>query len=679
MFLPQKIESLPATSVLTIKRLKSLGIQTYWDLLNYFPSRHEDYSAISPIGKVQEGEKVTIKGRILTVKNNYVRKRLTIQHITVSDGTGTITVTWFNQPFLLRLFNPEAHISISGIIKKHVKLIIEPKEYEILKNADQDTVHTGKIIPIYPAKRGLSSRTIRDKIFSVSSVLKEKRGNDFEILPETIVKKHRLIDESLAYKNIHFPKSNVELEQAKKRLAFDELFIIQLSAKLVRLHWEKEKVGNLLSVKKYQKKIDEFVSSLSFTLTAGQKKVIKEILTDLGKKHPMNRFLQGDVGSGKTVVAAIGSLVSYLNGFQTLFMAPTEILAGQHYKTLLSLFKNTPVKIGLQTASKKFRKDADIVIGTHALLTKSVNFKKVGFVVIDEQHRFGVRQRAILKEKGSNPHLLSMTATPIPRTVALTLYGELDLSHLDEMPQGRVPIKTYLVPNQKRFDGYKWILEKVKKERAQVFVICPLIEESIVETLQSVRAATKEYEHLKKNVFPALRLGLIHGRMKSKEKDEAMNKFKEHQYDILVATSVVEVGIDIPGATIMLIEGAERYGLAQLHQLRGRVGRSDKQSYCLVFTDSNDPARLDRLSFFAKNINGQKLAEYDFKRRGPGNLYGVEQHGYDSLSVASFADYALINETKEAVTGFMKTYSLEKLPALKDRVDLFQVHLIAQD
>ncbi len=677
MFLEQPVEKLPGTSIVTIKKLKSLDLLTFDQLINYFPSRHEDFSIVSPIASLQDGEKVTISGTITAAKNDYVRRRLTIQRVSIADDTGSISATWYNQPFLIRMFMPQLNLNISGEVKFKGRLNILPKEYEVLKNPGQPTIHTSRIVPIYPEKRGLSSRTLREKIYYVLGQLDEKILP--ELLPVGFLKKHQLIDTATAYKNYHFPASSQLLKQSKRRLAFDELFIIQLSARLVREHWEREKVGNVLEVEKNRDRINEFIKKLPFTLTNGQKKVIKEIEEDLGKTHPMNRFLQGDVGSGKTVVAAVGAYISYLNGFQTLFMAPTEILAQQHFKTLSMLFANTSVEIGLQTSSSKDKKNADIIVGTQALITKSQSFKRAGFVVIDEQHRFGVRQRAILKEKGLNPHLLSMTATPIPRTVALTLYGELDFSVLDEMPKGRVPVKTFLVPNVKRADGYQWIQKKINEDKSQVFIICPLIEESEVETVKTAKAATKEYEHLKKNVFPKLKVGLIHGKLKSKEKDAAMDAFKKHEYDILVATSVVEVGIDVPNATIMLIEGAERYGLAQLHQLRGRVGRGSKQSYCFVFTESNTPQVLDRLSYFAQNNHGQKLAEYDLARRGPGDLYGIRQHGHDSLMVASFSDYLLIEETKKAVEEFRKSYSLKDYQSLKKRVDAFQVHQIAKD
>jgi ATP-dependent DNA helicase RecG len=395
-------------------------------------------------------------------------------------------------------------------------------------------------------------------------------------------------------------------------------------------------------------------------------------------------------GSGKTVVAALAAYLAYLNGFSTLYMAPTEILAQQHYATIAKIFEKTRVVVGLQTGSQKAIKKAkggsatvqsaklyDIIIGTHALLTESVQIDKIGLVIIDEQHRFGVKQRAMLKRKGFNPHLLTMTATPIPRTVALTLYGELDLSVIDEMPKGRLPIKTWAVPQVKRADAYEWIKKQMKAQKTQTFIICPLIEESEVETMKSVKAAKMEYEHLKQSVFKDWRVGLIHGKLKPIEKTDAMNKFKNKQYDVLVATSVVEVGIDVPNATIMIIEGADRYGLAQLHQLRGRVGRGDKQSYCILFSDSEQSN--NRLQFFAKTNSGMKLAEFDLKIRGSGDIYGLKQHGYANLKVATFADLDLINQTKRATQDFLTKSDLNDFPKIKDRVVRYGLKEIARD
>lgn len=375
----------------------------------------------------------------------------------------------------------------------------------------------------------------------------------------------------------------------------------------------------------------------------------------------MNRFLQGEVGSGKTVVAALACYLTYLNGFKSLFMAPTEILANQHYATLVKLFNKTSIKVGLVTGSTKKYFQADIIVGTHALITKKFELEKIGLVIVDEQHRFGVSQRAELKNKGLNPHLLTMTATPIPRTVALTLYGELDLSIIDEMPVVRLAVKTYLVPKEKRQSCYQWIKLQVTGYKLQVFIVCPLIEESEIETMKSVRAAKKEFENLKK-IFFEFKLGLLHGKLKSKEKNAVMTNFKNKNLDILVTTPVVEVGVDIPNATIMLIEGAERFGLAQLHQLRGRVGRSNKQSYCFLFSESKEAGVLGRLGMFTKTNDGNKLAEEDLRIRGPGDIYGVKQHGYLDLKIAMLSDYKMIEKTKKAVEYFTGHYSINNFP-----------------
>lgn len=682
MQLSDSLDLLPRTKSVTVQKFKLLDINTFEDLLTYIPSRYEDYSIISPIYKLQEGEKVTVKGRIVKAKNVYTRSHLKIQKVVLEDETGKIEITWFNQPYLIQMLKPGMLFSVAGEVKRFLNVLsLQPSEYEIIKSENQELIHTGRLVPIYSEKKGLSTKTIREKInYALQSL--ETKVDDMEWLPEDIKEFNNLINEIEAYKQIHFPKDKESAGKARQRLAFDELFTIQLSNALIRKEWKEEQVGTKLDIVTYKKEVDDFITNLPFELTTAQKKVIEDIFTDLGKKTPMNRFLQGDVGSGKTVVAAIATYVAYLNGLQTLYMAPTEILVQQHYATIANLLANTSVDIGVQTGSQKSVKKGsaktfDILIGTHALLNEWLQLDKVGLVIIDEQHRFGVKQRAMLKQKGFNPHLLTMTATPIPRTVALTLYGELDLSVIDEMPKGRIPIKTWVVPPSKRSNAYTWIQNKMKTEKTQTFIICPLIEESEVETLKSVKAAKVEYEYLKNEVFKSMKLGLLHGKLKPAEKIEIMSKFKAKEFDVLVATSVVEVGIDIPNATIMIIEGAERYGLAQLHQLRGRVGRGDKQSYCMLFSDT--PETSGRLQYFAKTLSGMQLAEFDLKSRGSGDIYGIRQHGYTDLKVASFADVELIQETKNAATYFMNHYTLKGFPKLKERVDKYGLREVARD
>jgi ATP-dependent DNA helicase RecG len=440
-----------------------------------------------------------------------------------------------------------------------------------------------------------------------------------------------------------------------------------------KLNWNKNLVSNPYSVEKFRDKIENFIIKLPFKLTNAQKRVIEEIFDDLAKSKPMNRLLEGDVGSGKTVVSAIAMYLSYLNGFQSVLMAPTEILAQQHYKTILQLLTPLKIKIGFATGNEKKKiDDFDVMVGTHAVLEKGISFEKLGLVVIDEQQRFGVEQRALIRGKGKNPHLLTMTATPIPRTIALTLYGDLDLSILDEMPVGRKQIKTWLVPPEKRNNAYSWIEKQIVDTKSQVFIVCPFIEES--ETMQTVKAASKEFENLKNNVFKNLKLGLLHGKMKAKEKEGVLEKFRTGKIDILVATPVVEVGIDIPNATIIVIEASERFGLAQLHQLRGRVGRGDKQSYCLLFTESLNPQTLERLKAMEKHNFGAELAELDLKLRGPGEIYGTMQHGRKMLKIASFSDFDLIQKVKreaEKIFPNLKNYP-ELLEKLK-RINLKQI------
>lgn len=691
MPLYESIDFLPKTSPITTRRLKSLGINTYWDLINFFPFRYEDYSIISPIAFVQEGERVTIQGKITQSQNIFTRSGLRIQKIVITDSTGSIESQWFNQSYLTKLLHPDLYVSISGEAKTMgKKMVLFPKDYELCNELTKSkTKHTGRIVPVYSEKNGLSTKTIREKIWGVLNDLETDEIAEF--LPKDIVFYNELLDEMTAYQNIHFPATMSYAERARKRISFDELFIMQFSSRLIKKEWENEIAGNLFHIDvPVKKRLEHFIKHLPFRLTKAQERAINEILTDLKRTRPMNRFLQGEVGSGKTVIAAIASYCSYLNGSQSLFMAPTEILAEQHFKTITGLFNskshiqnNKAPKIILITGSIKPSikevKNADIIIGTHALIQKSVSFSRVGLVVIDEQHRFGVTQRKELKNKGLHPHLLTMTATPIPRTVMLTLYGELDMSVLDEMPIGRLPIKTYFIPKRKRQDCYQWIKKQINDKHIQVYIICPLIEESEAETLQSIRAVKKEYHHLKDEIFKDHSIGLLHGKLPSKEKRQVMDDFNRKKYDILVATPVVEVGIDVPNATIMIIEGAERFGLAQLHQLRGRVGRGSQQSYCFAFSENEDASISKRLSYFSKTQDGNSLAQKDLELRGPGNLYGVEQHGYMELKVASLSDYGLIEKTRKAVDYFTKHCELKNFKELEKRVEKLKVEQISKD
>lgn len=640
-------------------RLEKLGIRNLGDFLFHIPFRYDDYSLVSKIGEVQAGETVTIKGTIEKIENQYTRKFKSLQRATIKDDSGSIDILWFNQPFLTRAMKKGDLISLSGKVDlDRNKLIMLSPDYEVIFN--NETIHTGRLVPVYPETKGISSKWLRRQVYKILEEKKEIR----EYLPENLMEENQLMNLNDALQKIHFPDSLEQAEKAKQRLAFEELFILQLSTLSRKKEWESVSPGYQFSTAKFNKNIENFLNKLPFELTNAQKRAVKEIFADLEAKKPMNRLLEGEVGSGKTVVSAIAMYLAFLNGFQSVLMAPTEILAQQHYKTITQLLGPFGVKIGLQTGSSKSKTlDTDILIGTHAVISEKVKFKNLAFVIIDEQQRFGVEQRAVIRSKGKNPHLLTMTATPIPRTVALTMYGDLNLSLLDEMPKGRKIVKTWLVPPVKRTGAYEWIEKEINQHKSQAFIICPFIEES--ESMITIKAAAKEFENLKK-IFPKLRLGLLHGKLKSKDKEAVLMDFKNKKIDVLVATPVVEVGIDIPNATIIMIEQAERFGLAQLHQLRGRVGRGDKQSYCLLFTDSKNDLTLARLKSMESIYIGAQLAELDLKLRGAGDLYGTIQHGRNMLKIADFSDISLIEKTKREANNIFN--ELSKYPILLEKI-----------
>lgn len=654
-------------------RLQKLDIYTIQDLLFHIPFRYDNFTLLSKINQLQVGETVTIQGTINEIKNQYIRGFRTIQKAKVQDDTGVVDIIWFNQPFLIKGIYLGSAISLSGKVDLSAgKRVLKSPEYEIIYK-DSPTVHTARLVPIYPETRGVSSKWLRRQIYKI---LQEQKQNLIEYLPYSIIERDNLIGFSEAIEQVHFPKTIDNAEKARQRLSFDELFLIQMANMKRKAEWEKKLISEPFSISNFKKNIEQFWEKLSFELTNAQKKAVKEIFADLASLRPMNRLLEGDVGSGKTVVSAIAMYLAKLNGFQSVLMAPTEILANQHYETISKLLTPFEVKISLVTGSRKDKiEDVDIIVGTHAVLSKKINFRKLGLVVIDEQQRFGVRQRAIIRSKGRNPHFLTMTATPIPRTVALTLYGDLDLSILDEMPKGRQMVKTWLVPPEKRQAAYEWIFTQLKTDNSQLFVICPFIEES--ESTVTVKAATKEYERLRRDIFSDFNLGLLHGRLKTKEKQAVLKKFSSGEIDILVATPLVEVGIDIPNATIIIIEAAERFGLAQLHQLRGRVGRSDKQAYCLLFTESKNEQTIKRIKGLESLHVGAELAELDLKLRGPGEIYGTMQHGQPFLKVASFSDVALIEKAKHEA---QKIFSqLSHYPLLQEKLKTYTIQPISPD
>ncbi len=698
-----KVFDLPGVGAFYSLKLKRLGIETVEDLIYHFPFRYDDFSIVEEIRDIVPGEKLSIQGVIWQIKNIRTRFGKFITTAQVADPSGVVDVIWFNQPYLTKSLKAGTPISLSGKVdtsSPRPKLL--SPAYEIIRPSlgsdpshslpDEQgrTLHTGRLVPIYPETEGVSSKWLRQKIAQILP-LYLKTQKDF--LPEDMVSRQKLINLDSALSKIHFPKKWEEVEVARSRLAFDELFLIQLASTLRKKDWQSAKTAPQIEAD--QVKIKQLISSLPFSLTTAQTRATKEILADLSRSTPQNRLLEGDVGSGKTVVAAVAAYSVVLNNFEVLFAAPTEILAFQHQKTLDSILSPLGIKIGIWTGSKKIA--GDITCGTHALLQTFKPKRQVGLIIVDEQHRFGVAQRAKLfadQTKKFTPHFLTMTATPIPRTLALTLYRDLDLSVLDEMPTGRQKISTHVVPNLKRKDAYKFI-EKHVEDGRQAFILTPFVEPS--ETMATVKSATVEFEKLKK-IFsgfsrhsglsridsgvaplprmtkkPEVKLGLLHGRLKSKEKEKIINDFKKNKIHVLVTTPVVEVGIDVPNAVVMMIESADRFGLAQLHQLRGRVGRGEHQSYCLLFSDSHSENSIRRLKSMEKVHVGFELAEIDLKMRGAGEIFGLKQSGFINLKIADLSDaITLAKAQREADAIIKKDPTLKTYPTLQEKISSVQ-------
>lgn len=660
MDLDSPITELPNVGPIFARKFQKLGINTIENLFYHAPAHYLDYSLVTTINKLRANEIVTIHAKIVSITNISSKRGIRMQIGSVEDETGKVMVVWFNQQFLTRTLYPGRLVSLSGKVGFfNKKLCLSSPDYELIESEDSQTVHTGHLIPIYPETAGLSSKWIRRILLNT---YKQLAPNMEEFLPQDLLTGTDLVSLKDAFEKLHFPKTLGDVEIAKKRLAFNEMLFLQLKSMKRKISWRKNKVTKNLTID--QTAIQQFINSLPFKLTDSQTKAVNEIVNDIAQTIPMNRLLEGDVGSGKTVVAAIGAFVSFTNGYQSIFMAPTQILAEQHFKTLKTIFDPFNIKVSLITSSvKNIEKGrTDIYVGTHSLIHSKIDLKQVSYVVIDEQHRFGVEQRTHLVQKSGIPHVLTMTATPIPRTIALTTYGDLELSVLTEVPIGRQKITTWNVGDAKRKGAYEWISSQITEHGSQAFIVCPLIEESDKETMDGVRAVTQEFEQLKKT-FNKLKLGLLHGRMKVAEKNKILDQFRNGSIDILVATPVVEVGIDIPNATIMVIEAAERFGLAQLHQLRGRVGRGDKKSYCLLFSNIKYSKRLNAME---KMHSGFELAELDLKLRGPGEIFGTQQSGFAELKIANWSDVKLIKKTKDIAEDVFKNPS--KYPILTSRL-----------
>jgi ATP-dependent DNA helicase RecG len=632
--------------------LERLGMQTLGDMLYYFPRRYEDYSQLKPIQSLMYNDVVTVLGSVQSVHTRPIRGgKATLMEVVISDGTGSLRLSFFNQPWLANRLKQGDAISVSGKIDQYLgRIVMNGPDWEPV---EVENLHTNRIVPIYSLTERITQKWLRNQM---NQVVTYWAPAVVDAMPEDIRSSAGLPPLGEALLQVHFPDSQEKLKAARERLGFDEIFYLQMGVLRQKRDW-KSVEGRRFPAS------DEWLgarsNSLPFTLTSAQQNALAEIRADLDSGKPMNRLVQGDVGSGKTVVAALGAGIVVNGGAQAAIMAPTSILAEQHHRNFISLLtgekgflreeevrllvgdtaesEKEAIRRGLMDGSVK------IVIGTHAVIEEPVKFRDLQFVVIDEQHRFGVEQRAELRSKGTNPHLLVMTATPIPRSLALTVFGDLDISVIEEMPAGRQPVTTHLLRPQERERAYTLIRAQIRNG-SQAFIVYPLIDES--EKL-AARAAVDDFETLSKEIFPDLRLGLLHGRMKPAEKDEVMLKFRDRQFDILVSTTVVEVGVDVPNSTVMLIEGADRFGLAQLHQLRGRVGRGSIQSTCLLIPTHEDAAENDRLQAMINTNSGFELADLDLKIRGPGEFLGTRQAGYAStLKMASITDVALIEKAR---------------------------------
>jgi ATP-dependent DNA helicase RecG len=652
MALEAPVTVLPGVGPRHALTLERLGISVLRDMLYYFPRRYDDYTQLKPINRLQYGEEVTVIGTIQSIYNRPIRSgKAQIVEAVVSDGSGALRVTWFNQPWQARRLRPGTHLSLSGKVEQYLgRAVMNSPEWEPL---EQQQLSTNRIVPVYPLTAQITQRWLRRTMNSVVTYA-APRVQDY--LPENVRKSAGLIPLSTALLQVHFPDSGEKLKAARHRLAFDEIFLLQFGVLRQKRAWQERSARRFETDEEW---LAGQVALLPYSLTGAQQHAIEDVRADLASGRPMNRLLQGDVGSGKTVVAALAVAIVAHSGAQSALMAPTSILAEQHYSNLLKLLSGsdgalqageirlmvgaTPeaekreIRAGLADGSIK------LVIGTHALIEDPVAFSDLELVIVDEQHRFGVDQRAALRSKGSNPHLLVMTATPIPRSLALTVYGDLELSVMDEMPPGRQPVSTHVLAPRERERAYSLVRSQVEAGR-QAFIIYPLVEES---DKSDAKAAVEEQARLQAEIFPKYKVGLLHGRMRPEEKEAVMADFRDRKTHVLVSTSVVEVGVDVPNATVMIIEGANRFGLAQLHQFRGRVGRGGEQSYCLLIPETPDSMENERLQVMAETNDGFVLAERDLEQRGPGQFLGTRQSGYSELQLAKLTDVHLIEKARK--------------------------------
>ena len=655
---------------------EKLGILTIADLIEYFPRDYLDRSEISKIANLQDGQMASIRAIMRGHPEVLCKGQKTITKITFSDDTGHIGLVWFNQPYMRNNFAPNAEYLISGKVKTIAgKITIENPECEnVPRGTFLEALSGGRIVPIYALTSGISQKVLRGLI---NQALVEVANQIADFMPQSILSAHDLCDRAAAIRNIHFPQSSTAYFAARRRLVFEELFMMQAALLYVKGH------GKISGGRVFESlDAEELVASLPFKLTDDQNKVIEEISRDIAAGYVVNRLIQGDVGSGKTAVAMIMCYIAAKNNVQSALMAPTETLATQHYHSFTQTFQQFGIKCKLLTGSMKAKEkkavirelldgEIDIIIGTHALIQDSVEFADLGLVITDEQHRFGVRQRARLNSKGAHPHVLVMTATPIPRSLAMVLYGDMDISTINQLPPGRQKIDTYCVKSTYHNRIFKFIKSEVEKGR-QAYIICPLVEESEAEGFEDLKSVMDFAQMLKSGPFNEISLEILHGRMKPEEKSEIMTDFSKGETKILVSTTVIEVGINVPNATVILIENAERFGLSQLHQLRGRVGRYDLKSYCILVTDSENHITKKRMKAMTDTNDGFELSELDLELRGPGEFFGTMQHGIPAMRLANlYKDMALLAETNSAVAHFFevdpKMFHVEHF-ALRDRI-----------
>lgn len=658
--------------------LEKLNIFTKYDLLTHYPRAYENHSSLTKIRDVFEGETVILVGRVFNVDSHDARN-LTIINAWLQDDTGHIRLTWFNQKYLLTKLKDGRRLLIIGKAKYDSwsrGITVNPQSTTIL---DEDEEPELGIMPVYPLTAAISQKVLRTAIKNLLNSMPTLT----EILPQEILREQRLISLDDAIRTIHFPKDNFALDMARRRLAFDELFLIQCGLMLIKRQTQDERLG--ISHKKNGELVKAALAKLPFELTGDQKKVFRAVAKDMESKLPMRRLIQGDVGSGKTAVAMLALVKTVENGFQGAFMAPTEILAVQHYEKLSALLSDLGIRVGLLSAkvtrTKRLREEIyqkisahelDIVIGTHALIQEGVRFDKLGLVVTDEQHRFGVAQRSTLEKKSDTlPDMLVMTATPIPRTMTLTVYGDLDVSVIKELPPGRKPIKTVARTIRSRQKVYEFVRSEILAGR-QAYVVCPLIERSESETLADIEPAEEIFDMLSRGIFSDIPCALLHGKMRPRDKDEIMEKFRDGETKLLVSTTVIEVGVDVPNASVMVVEHAERFGLAQLHQLRGRVGRGSEKSYCILISDKKSGVSGARLETMENTNDGFKLAEEDLKLRGPGQFFGETQHGLPDLKIANvFRDLDILIQARDAAEKFITDdENLEYFASLRQNLSL---------